>query len=59
MLYPVMFYFSSSEHSRHWFFKGKMVVDGVEEENSLFKMVMKTQESSNKNNVIAFNDNSR
>ncbi|XP_070552219.1 phosphoribosylformylglycinamidine synthase-like [Ptychodera flava] len=49
---------SNSEHSRHWFFKGRMVVDGEEHEDSLFKMVMKTQECSNDNNVIKFSDNS-
>ncbi|XP_071477860.1 phosphoribosylformylglycinamidine synthase-like [Diadema antillarum] len=49
---------SNSEHSRHWFFKGRMVVDGEEKEDSLFKMVMKTQEMSNPNNVIKFSDNS-
>jgi phosphoribosylformylglycinamidine synthase len=26
---------SNSEHSRHWFFGGKMVVDGVEQVNRL------------------------
>ncbi|CAH1268464.1 PFAS [Branchiostoma lanceolatum] len=49
---------SNSEHSRHWFFKGKMVIDGKEHEDSLFKMVMKTQDHSNDNNVIKFSDNS-
>ena len=36
-----------------------MVVDGKEHEQSLFKMVMSTQEASNQNNVIKFSDNSR
>ncbi|XP_077983888.1 phosphoribosylformylglycinamidine synthase-like [Glandiceps talaboti] len=49
---------SNSEHSRHWFFKGRMVIDGTEHEDSLFKMVMNTQECSNDNNVIKFSDNS-
>ncbi|XP_048244278.1 phosphoribosylformylglycinamidine synthase-like [Haliotis rufescens] len=49
---------SNSEHSRHWFFKGRMVIDGEEMNRSLFKMIMDTQLSSNKNNVIKFNDNS-
>ena len=52
-------HFLHSEHSRHWFFKGRMVVDGVEYEESLFKMVMNTQLNSNNNNVIKFSDNSR
>lgn len=50
---------SNSEHSRHWFFRGRLVVDGKEIDNSLMKMVIKTQETSNDNNVIKFSDNSR
>ncbi|XP_006824802.1 phosphoribosylformylglycinamidine synthase-like, partial [Saccoglossus kowalevskii] len=49
---------SNSEHSRHWFFKGRMVIDDIEHEDSLFTMVMNTQENSNDNNVIKFSDNS-
>ncbi|XP_014667917.1 PREDICTED: LOW QUALITY PROTEIN: phosphoribosylformylglycinamidine synthase-like [Priapulus caudatus] len=49
---------SNSEHSRHWFFKGRMFIDGVECGDSLLDMVMSTQESSNANNIIKFCDNS-
>uniref|UniRef100_A0A672UUP5 Phosphoribosylformylglycinamidine synthase n=1 Tax=Strigops habroptila TaxID=2489341 RepID=A0A672UUP5_STRHB len=49
---------SNSEHSRHWFFKGRLVVDGREEPQSLFQRIMSTQSSSNPNNVIKFSDNS-
>ena len=49
---------SNSEHSRHWFFKGRMIVDGSEEEKSLIKMISDTQEHSNRNNTIKFSDNS-
>uniref|UniRef100_X1ZKR9 Phosphoribosylformylglycinamidine synthase n=1 Tax=Capitella teleta TaxID=283909 RepID=X1ZKR9_CAPTE len=49
---------SNREHSRHWFFKGRMVVDGEERSGSLFSMVMDTQCHSNQNNVIKFSDNS-
>ncbi|ENN76633.1 hypothetical protein YQE_06853, partial [Dendroctonus ponderosae] len=49
---------SNSEHSRHWFFKGKMIVDGVEYEESLIDMIIETQKHSNPNNVIKFSDNS-
>ncbi|CAD5219881.1 unnamed protein product [Bursaphelenchus xylophilus] len=49
---------SNSEHSRHWFFKGNLVVDGVQRENHLFKTIQSTQDHSNPNNVIAFCDNS-
>lgn len=50
---------SNSEHSRHWFFKGKMIIDGQEYEESLIDMIIKTQDNSNSNNVIKFSDNSR
>ncbi|KAK6630680.1 hypothetical protein RUM44_002849 [Polyplax serrata] len=49
---------SNSEHSRHWFFKGRMIVDGVEEKESLIDMIINTQNYSNGNNVIKFSDNS-
>ena len=48
---------SNSEHSRHWFFKGKMFLDGQEQPKSLFKMVTDTLKHSNRNNKIAFHDN--
>lgn len=50
---------SNSEHSRHWFFRGKLFIDGKEREENLMKSIRKTQDFSNRNNVIAFNDNSR
>lgn len=50
---------SNSEHSRHWFFKGRLIIDGQEVEDSLMKMVMKTQETTNNNSIIKFSDNSR
>ena len=49
---------SNSEHSRHWFFGGKMVIDGEEKSDTLFKMVKDTLKTSNDNSVIAFHDNS-
>lgn len=49
---------SNSEHSRHWFFKGRLVVDGKEVPHSLFKFITNTQATSNDNNVIKFSDNS-
>lgn len=48
----------NSEHSRHWFFKGKMIVDGVEEKQSLIDMIIDTQRYSNPNNTVKFSDNS-
>eukprot|EP00514_Thraustochytrium_sp_LLF1b_P012922 CAMPEP_0184547584 /NCGR_PEP_ID=MMETSP0199_2-20130426/5664_1 /TAXON_ID=1112570 /ORGANISM="Thraustochytrium sp., Strain LLF1b" /LENGTH=1367 /DNA_ID=CAMNT_0026942099 /DNA_START=165 /DNA_END=4268 /DNA_ORIENTATION=- len=55
---------SNSEHSRHWFFGGKMVIDGQEKEKTLFQMVKGTNPACDKanpvktNSVIAFHDNS-
>ncbi|XP_047128981.1 phosphoribosylformylglycinamidine synthase isoform X1 [Hydra vulgaris] len=49
---------SNSEHSRHWFFKGKIIFDGKEKEKCLMDMVCGTQLFSNNNNVIKFSDNS-
>jgi phosphoribosylformylglycinamidine synthase len=33
---------SNSEHSRHWFFGGKMIIDGVEKKETLFGLVKST-----------------
>ena len=50
---------SNSEHSRHWFFGGNMVIDGEKKPRSLFRIVKDTlTEERRKNSVIAFNDNS-
>ncbi|XP_033223170.1 phosphoribosylformylglycinamidine synthase-like [Belonocnema kinseyi] len=49
---------SNSEHSRHWFFKGRMIIDGEEKKESLIDMIIETQSTSNQNNVIKFSDNS-
>ncbi|XP_025157374.1 phosphoribosylformylglycinamidine synthase isoform X2 [Harpegnathos saltator] len=49
---------SNSEHSRHWFFKGRIVLDGIEKQQSLIDMIIDTQNYSNPNNVIKFSDNS-
>ncbi|XP_053691079.1 phosphoribosylformylglycinamidine synthase [Sabethes cyaneus] len=48
----------NSEHSRHWFFKGKMILDGKEERQSLIEMIIDTQNHSNENNTVKFSDNS-
>ena len=34
-------------------------MDEIEHSESLFKMIMSTQDHTNKNNVIKFSDNSR
>lgn len=35
-----------------------MIIDGKELDKNLFKMIQETQKASNKNNIIAFSDNS-
>jgi phosphoribosylformylglycinamidine synthase len=49
---------SNSEHSRHWFFKGRLVLDGVEQPKHLISMVQEPLQANPNNSVIAFNDNS-
>lgn len=50
---------SNSEHSRHWFFKGILEIEGRQPvKESLIDMVIGTQANSNQNNVIKFEDNS-
>jgi phosphoribosylformylglycinamidine synthase len=49
---------SNSEHSRHWFFKGKLVdPDGKPIEKSLFQMIKDTQKFTNDRSIVAFCDN--
>src|SRR5512143_2891447 len=49
---------SNSEHSRHWFFRGRLIVDGKEVPGNLMKIVKATWEANPNNSVIAFSDNS-
>lgn len=49
---------ANSEHSRHWFFKGRMVIDEVEMDKTLFEIIVATLKNSSDNSVIAFKDNS-
>jgi phosphoribosylformylglycinamidine synthase len=50
---------SNSEHSRHWFFKGKLVIDGEEvPEKHLIALVKEPLDADPGNSVIAFHDNS-
>ncbi|HEX9113424.1 MAG TPA: AIR synthase-related protein, partial [Nitrospirota bacterium] len=49
---------SNSEHSRHWFFRGRLIVDGKEVPGTLMKIVKATWEANPNNSVIAFSDNS-
>jgi phosphoribosylformylglycinamidine synthase len=48
---------SNSEHSRHWFFKGRLTIDGQALNQSLFDIVKQPLEARRQNSVIAFQDN--
>ena len=49
---------SNSEHSRHWFFKGRIVIDDVEMPLNLIETVKHPLDLNRRNSVIAFSDNS-
>ncbi|KAL2525837.1 putative phosphoribosylformylglycinamidine synthase [Abeliophyllum distichum] len=49
---------SNSEHSRHWFFTGKIVVDGEPVNGTLMQIVKSTLQANPNNSVIGFKDNS-
>ncbi|KAG8390030.1 hypothetical protein BUALT_Bualt01G0040800 [Buddleja alternifolia] len=49
---------SNSEHSRHWFFTGKMVIDGEPVNRTLMQIVKSTLKANPNNSVIGFKDNS-
>lgn len=49
---------SNSEHSRHWFFRGDIVIDGVKMPSNLFNLVKEPWKVNPNNSVVAFKDNS-
>ena len=49
---------SNSEHSRHWFFKGRLIIDGEEMSDHLIAMISDTLKANPGNSIIAFRDNS-
>lgn len=49
---------SNSEHSRHWFFTGKIVIDGQPMDSTLMQIVKSTLKANPNNSVIGFKDNS-
>jgi len=49
---------ANSEHSRHGFFRGRQIIDGFEQEQTLFQLVTDTLTANPKGSVIAFKDNS-
>ncbi|XP_065870087.1 probable phosphoribosylformylglycinamidine synthase, chloroplastic/mitochondrial [Euphorbia lathyris] len=49
---------SNSEHSRHWFFTGQIVIDGKPVNRTLMQIVKSTLQANPNNSVIGFKDNS-
>lgn len=49
---------SNSEHSRHWLFKGRIIIDGGEMKQTLMDVVKEPWLKNPGNSVIAFSDNS-
>ncbi|KAK9683782.1 hypothetical protein RND81_10G164000 [Saponaria officinalis] len=49
---------SNSEHSRHWFFTSKLVIDGKPVDRTLMQIVKSTLQANPNNSVIGFKDNS-
>jgi len=49
---------SNSEHSRHWFFKGRLIIDGEDVLHTLLDMIKEPLRLNRNNSVIAFSDNS-
>lgn len=49
---------SNSEHSRHWFFKGRLIVDGIEVPQDLMDIIKEPYKRNPNNSIIAFGDNS-
>jgi len=48
---------ANSEHCRHKIFNGTLVIDGVEKETSLFKLIKKTSQENPNDIVSAYKDN--
>lgn len=50
---------ANSEHCRHWYFKGRLAIDGVEMPECLLDLIREPlRRLENSNSVLAFNDNS-
>jgi phosphoribosylformylglycinamidine synthase len=49
---------SNSEHSRHWFFKGRLIIDGKEMPHTLMDIIKQPLINKPANSIIAFKDNS-
>jgi phosphoribosylformylglycinamidine synthase len=48
---------ANSEHCRHKIFNGTFVIDGIEKESSLFKLIKKTSQENPNDIVSAYKDN--
>lgn len=49
---------SNSEHSRHWFFKGELIIEGIKIPETLMDIIKKPYLENPNNSIIAFRDNS-
>ncbi|HIP40612.1 MAG TPA: phosphoribosylformylglycinamidine synthase [Desulfocapsa sulfexigens] len=49
---------ANSEHSRHGFFRGRQIIDGEEQKETLFELVIETLKENPKGSLVAFKDNS-
>jgi phosphoribosylformylglycinamidine synthase len=49
---------SNSEHSRHWFFRGRLIIDGKEAPHTLMELIKEPYRRNPNNSIIAFRDNS-
>ena len=49
---------NNSEHARHWFFKGKLVIDDRAVPENILQIIKSTLLANPGNSVIAFSDNS-
>jgi phosphoribosylformylglycinamidine synthase len=49
---------SNSEHSRHWFFKGRLIIDGEKMSYTLMDIIKHPLKTNHGNSIIAFKDNS-
>lgn len=49
---------SNSEHSRHWFFRGLLVIDGKPMPDDLFALISRPYKRHPGRSVVAFSDNS-
>ncbi|MDO8623957.1 MAG: phosphoribosylformylglycinamidine synthase [bacterium] len=48
---------ANSEHSRHWFFRGVQIIDGVTQPSTLMDIVKAPWKAHPNNNLVAFHDN--